>query len=225
MASMERFKFRGLSGIAGAALLLSGCAVEIGGGAGLGQGAPAPASTAFSSPLAGSLPLGGSFGGAPGGTGFGPAAPGSAGGTTTASSAVGAQIKQAAENLPDPFPYAPGTQNGNLGCADVVTTALADAGVIDRSEHNLAVKGTMTLLEGKGWNAINPPPYSDGDVICWDPMPGGRHMHIGIIVVENGEPYAIHNSSSQRRVVKVPLSSMNRDVNTIYRHPQSGVSS
>lgn len=219
MASTERKKFRGLAGLAAAALLLSGCAVEIGtGGMGLGPGA-APANAALTNPLAGMLPVGG--GAFPGGQGApAPQAPGgSPGGTTTASSGVGAQIKQAAENLPDPFPYAPGTQNGNLGCADVVTTALINAGVLNRSEHNLAVRGTMGILERRGWNAINPPPYSDGDVICWDPLPGGRHMHIGIIVVENGEPYAVHNSSSKRRVVKVPLSSMNRGVNTIYRHP------
>jgi hypothetical protein len=211
MASTERFKFRGLGILAAAALLVAGCAPPPGGG--LGPGPTGPATNPLTGALAGSLPQGGQ--GAPEPAGFG----GPAGPSTSAGSGVGAQIVSAAENLPNPFPYKPATNGGRLGCADVVTTALINAGVIARNEHQLAVQGTMNLLERKGWPAVNPPPYASGDVIIWDRPAGGRHMHIGIIAVENGVPYAIHNSSGQRRVVKVPLSSMGRRVKKIYRHP------
>lgn len=216
MATTETSKKSALAGVVAAALFLSGCSFQLG-GPGLGQ-AGNQAGSPLTGPLTGSLPLGGQA--APGPAG--PAAPGT---TTASGGTVGARIKEAAENLPDPFPYAPGTQNGNLGCADVVSTALENAGVMNRGEHQLAVRGVMGLLERKGWNAVNPPPFADGDVICWDPLPGGKHMHIGIIVIENGQPYAINNSSGQRRVVKVPLSSMNRGINKIYRNPEGGANS
>src|SRR5258708_29137748 len=47
---------------------------------------------------------------------------------TTLFRSLGQRIKEAATNLPDPFPYKAGTENGNLGCADVVNTALENAG-------------------------------------------------------------------------------------------------
>lgn len=153
----------------------------------------------------------------PGVTGLGqpPAGPSSG-----AANELGERIKQAAYALPDPFPYKPGTQNGNLGCADVVTHALEVAGATSTSEHQLAVTGTENLLEGKGWQTTGQP-YKDGDVIIWGKLPGGNNRHIGIIVIENGQVYAINNSSSQRRPVKTLLSSMSRTVDRVMRNPGS----
>lgn len=151
--------------------------------------------------------------------GAGPVQPPVAPGSGSANE-LGERIKQAAYALPDPFPYKPGTQNGNLGCADVVTHALEVAGATDKSEHQLAVTGTENLLEGKGWQTTGQP-YKDGDVIIWGKLPGGNNRHIGIIVIENGQVYAINNSSSQRRPIKSLLSSMSRTVDRVMRNPGS----
>jgi len=179
----------------------------------LGQGAPAGAQT--------------TGGAAPAGTGAAPAAPTTSGnglGTPQGGQAngLGDQIATAAYNLPDPFPYAPGTENGNLGCADVVSHALEDAGAIDKSEHNLSVDGLADTLRGKGWKDVGQP-YQNGDVIVWSPTASG-HKHIGIIVIENGDVYAINNSSSQKKPIKILLSSYNRGIDTVLRNP-GGVSS
>lgn len=160
-------------------------------------------------------------GGSVGGTGQaalpqpgGPSAPGGP------ASALGSRIKQAAYNLPDPYPYKSGTQGGVLGCADVVSHALIEAGAMNRSEHDLAVAGVNRKLRAKGWQEAGRP-YQGGDVIVWGPTSSGTHKHIGIIVVENGQVYAINNSSSQKRAVKVLLSSMSRRIEAVIRTPGS----
>ena len=233
MPNVSQVKRGAMAAVVGACLLLTGCGGNpqqllqvvtglLGGLTGIGNAGPLGGAIAGGLPQA---PTGG-FAGPVGGAAPAPApqAPGSglapAGGTqTAAANDLGGKIKQAAYDLPDPFPYAPGTENGNLGCADVVSTALENAGAIDRSEHSLAVDGVASTLRGKGWQDINPPPYKDGDVIVWGPTSGGTHKHIGIIVIENGDVYAINNSSSQKRPIKILLSSYSRQVDTILRNP------
>ena len=56
-------------------------------------------------------------------------------------------------------------------------------------------------------------------MIVWGPTSGGTHKHIGIIVIENGDVYAINNSSSQKRPIKILLSDYSRQVETILRNP------
>ena len=217
----------------GAPILISGCAMSpqtgqiiqavvglLGAAAGQGGGP-------LAGPVTAALPQ--APGGTPGGAAPAPApatggvAPGGnpAGPTTGAANDVGERVKQAAYNLPDPFPYKPGTDNGNLGCADVVSTALEGAGVFSQGEHDLAVAGVQSKLKAKGWAAAPNNDYKDGDVIIWGPTSGGTHKHIGIIVIENGQTYAINNSSSQKKPVKTLLSSYNRGIDEVLRNPGS----
>lgn len=206
-----------------AAVLLSGCAAGpllqtgmglIQGllGAGAAPGVGGTGTTPLQSPLAGLLPGGGAAPGGPLGGGLGtPVAGGAA-------SPMGQRIRAAAYELPIPFPYKPGTENGNLGCADVVTHALEVAGVSSKSEHQLSVDGARSLVRRKGFTETSRP-YADGDVLIWGPLPGGRHQHIGIVVIENGQTYVINNSSSQRKPVKQLLSGINRTITDVWRAP------
>lgn len=88
------------------------------------------------------------------------------------------------------FPYAPATQGGNLGCAQVVTHTLRQAGV--KIPIILGVNNTSTKLQQMGWKKAKVPPYRQADVIIWNPS------HIGIIA-ENGNNVQAFNNSSSRR--------------------------
>lgn len=127
-----------------------------------------------------------------------------------------ARIRAAALNLPDPYPYQPETEGGELGCADVVSHALIEAGVIP--ERELAVAGLSKRLKGSGWRAANEP-YRDGDVIVWGPRPGGTHGHVGVIIHEGGVVMTVQNSSSRRRVVHIPLAGYDRPIVEVLRAP------
>ena len=94
------------------------------------------------------------------------------------------------------FPYAPGTNGGRLGCAQVVTTALKAAGVIN--ETSLGCIQTIGLLEDAGWTAVDVPPYQAGDVIFWETYTSGP-SHVGIIMTSGNTATAMSNSSSQQK--------------------------
>lgn len=111
------------------------------------------------------------------------------------------------------FPYAPGTENGNLGCANVVTKCLKDAGVINWI--NLGVYPTADRLKREGWKKVRPPPFQAGDVVIWGPPPGGRHGHIGIAMSNGNNVQVMNNSSSQRKPIL--SSAMNRAVDYVMR--------
>ncbi len=122
--------------------------------------------------------------------------------TSSGGTALGRQIQSAALNLVSrysargSFPYDPATQGGNLGCAQVVTTALKAAGAVTRI--NLNCDGVVSDLRSKGWRAVSVPPYQEGDVVTWTTSRGpGRH--IGIIVKNGNTFQAMSNSSSERR--------------------------
>lgn len=85
---------------------------------------------------------------------------------------------------------------GNLACAQVVSTALKNAGVLNRVSLNC--DQVVADLKAQGWQKVNVPPYQDGDVVTWTTSRGpGRH--IGIIVKEGSSYQAISNSSSERK--------------------------
>lgn len=88
------------------------------------------------------------------------------------------------------FPYAPATQGGNLGCAQVVTHTLRQAGI--NVPIILGVDNTATALGKIGWKRTRVPPYRQGDVIIWNPS------HIGIIQQNGNNVQAMSNSSSRR---------------------------
>ena len=94
------------------------------------------------------------------------------------------------------FPYAPGTNGGRLGCAQVVTTALKAAGVIN--ETSLGCIQTIGLLEDAGWKEVDVPPYQAGDVIFWETYCTGP-SHVGIIMTSGNTATAMSNSSSQQK--------------------------
>jgi hypothetical protein len=115
---------------------------------------------------------------------------------------VQGRVVNAAKQLVDTFsesgsfPYAPGTNGGRLGCAQVVTTALKAAGVIN--ETSLGCIQTIGLLEDVGWKAVDVPPYQAGDVIFWETYCSGP-SHVGIIMTSGNSATAMSNSSSQRK--------------------------
>jgi len=100
------------------------------------------------------------------------------------------------------FPYDPLTNGGRLGCAQVVSTALKNAGVMSRIVLNC--HGVMNDLVSKGWKYVQVPPYRAGDVITWktyDSTGDGvmdPDTHIGIAVESGNNVQVMNNSSSQR---------------------------
>lgn len=91
---------------------------------------------------------------------------------------------------------------GNLACAQVVTTALKNAGALTRVHLN--VRSTVSDLKSKGWREVSVPPYQEGDVITWktyDYTGDGvkdPDTHVGIIVKEGNTYMAMNNSSRLR---------------------------
>ncbi len=91
----------------------------------------------------------------------------------------------------------PEVSGGNLACAQFVSTALKDAGVLSRVQ--LGVLAVMSDLKSKGWKTVSAPPFKAGDVITWKTYDRNHDgvkdddTHIGII---DGKGQAISNSSS-----------------------------
>jgi len=91
---------------------------------------------------------------------------------------------------------------GNLACAKVVTTALKNAGALDRVSLNC--RESVNMLHEKGWKDVSAPPYREGDVILWktyDYTGDGvkdPDTHIGVIVKEGNSYMAMNNSSRLR---------------------------
>lgn len=100
------------------------------------------------------------------------------------------------------FPYDPLTNGGRLGCAQVVSTALKNAGVMSKIVLN--VHGVMNDLLAKGWKYAQVPPYRAGDIVTWktyDATGDGvmdDDSHIGIAVESGNNVQVMNNSSSQR---------------------------
>lgn len=88
---------------------------------------------------------------------------------------------------------------GNVACAQVVTTALKNAGAVNSVV--LGVLSAIDMLKDKGWKEVSAPPFKPGDVVTWktyDRSGDGvkdADTHIGI--VESGTT-CISNSSSQK---------------------------
>lgn len=93
------------------------------------------------------------------------------------------------------FPYDPLTEGGNLGCAQVATTVLKAAGVLDRTCLNCT--GTISMLEAVGWSSVSWPPYQAGDVVFWETYQPGP-SHVGIVMNSGNSAQAMNNSSSKR---------------------------
>ena len=91
---------------------------------------------------------------------------------------------------------------GNLACAKVATTALKNAGALDKVHLNC--RSAVADLKSKGWKEVSVPPFREGDVITWktyDYTGDGvkdPDTHIGIIVKDGGSFKAMNNSSRLR---------------------------
>lgn len=137
--------------------------------------------------------------------------------STAGTSSTAQKVAQIAATFPSryssrqSFPYASGTESGNLGCANVVSAVLKEAGV---SAWSLGCYDLRTKLQGQGWTRVSPPPKA-GDVIIWSPLRAGGHPHIGVAIQSGNSIMAMNNSSGQRRPI---LSGWNyRGVETILR--------
>lgn len=114
---------------------------------------------------------------------------------------VQAKVVNAAKQVHDKyqgykaFPYDPLTQGGNLGCAQVATTVLKAAGVLNKTCLNCT--GTIDLLKAAGWSSVTWPPYQAGDVVFWETYQPGP-SHVGIVMNSGNSAQAMNNSSSKR---------------------------
>lgn len=134
-------------------------------------------------------------------------------------SVTGAAIVAAARSLPVPFPYAPETRGGNLGCADVVSTALRAAGV--PIPIILGVDDVVAALLRLGWRDVDKAGYADGCVIVWAAIPQSNgHKHIGILAHDAaGQLTAINNSSNQLKVIEEVLATKTRPIERVLAMP------
>ncbi|PKL43995.1 MAG: hypothetical protein CVV41_09535 [Candidatus Riflebacteria bacterium HGW-Riflebacteria-1] len=126
----------------------------------------------------------------------------------TPGSSVASKVVNAARNLvskystPRSFPYHPATNGGSLGCAQVATTALMNAGV--NTGIQLGVLATIPKLKALGWQEVRVPPYRAGDVITWktyDRTGDGvkdNDTHIGVILESGNSVQAMSNSSTRK---------------------------
>jgi cell wall-associated NlpC family hydrolase len=120
-------------------------------------------------------------------------------------SAKAIKVAQVAASFPQKYPtkgsfkYAPLTEDGNLGCANVVSKALKESGVKIRGD--ISVDRLKGQLKRAGWKTVKPPPYKPGDVIVWGPGSNGTHKHIGIIARNGNTLMAMNNSSDRRHPV------------------------
>jgi len=116
--------------------------------------------------------------------------------TGTAGTAQTARISSSAQALVGSTRFrGADVDGGNLACAQVVSTALKNAGVL--SQVRLNCDDVVRDLRAVGWQRVNVPPYQEGDVVTWTTSRGpGRH--IGIIIKQGNSFKAVSNSSSQR---------------------------
>lgn len=103
------------------------------------------------------------------------------------------------------FPYLPETNNGRLGCAQLVNTIFEEAGypIFPNSSGSnyygrIRVTETAAKLKQMGWVEVTPPPYQAGDVITWN-TGGGPDSHIGIIMTSGNSARALSNSSTHKK--------------------------
>jgi uncharacterized protein YgiM (DUF1202 family) len=91
---------------------------------------------------------------------------------------------------------------GNKACAQVVSTALVNAGAMPAVTLN--VRSLVSTLHKQGWKEVTAPPWQEGDVITWktyDYTGDGvkdPDTHVGIMIKEGNSFKAMNNSSRLR---------------------------
>lgn len=124
-------------------------------------------------------------------------------GTTASSGSLQANIVKCAKELVGSTAFrGSDVSGGRLACAKVATTALKNAGALDKVRLNC--RDAVKDLKAKGWKEVSVPPWQEGDVITWktyDYTGDGvkdDDTHIGIILKEGNSFKAMNNSSSLR---------------------------
>ena len=122
---------------------------------------------------------------------------------TAGSGTLQERIVRAARNLIGSTRFrGPEVDYGNKACAQVVSTALKNAGAMSRVVLN--VRTLVADLKAQGWRDVSAPPFKEGDVITWktyDYTGDGvkdPDTHVGIIVKEGNSYMAMNNSSRLR---------------------------
>lgn len=115
---------------------------------------------------------------------------------------AGAIVAAAEARVGKPFPYDPATDAGNLGCADVVSTILIDAGALTGSPI-LSVAALAARLQKDGWQRLVGNAWLAGDVVRWAATPqSGGHEHVGVIVSASE---VVQNVSRDKAVERTPI--------------------
>ncbi len=115
-------------------------------------------------------------------------------------SSSGVRVAQCAERYINSTQFrGPEVNGGRLACAQFVSTALKDAGVL--TSQILGVPALVTALRSKGYSQVTAPPFQTGDIVTWrtyDRSGDGRKdddTHVGVMCADGK---ALSNSSSQR---------------------------
>ena len=102
------------------------------------------------------------------------------------------------------FPYDPYTENGNLGCANVVSAILKAAGVPVWSLGCTELRRQLLAIKAPdNWTEVQPPPYEEGDVVIWAAPNGSIHHHVGVVVQSGNSLEAVNNHSGPPAVVGI----------------------
>ena len=113
-------------------------------------------------------------------------------------------VEQARELVGSTDFRGPEVNGGSVACAQVVSTALNNAGAISEDEMSLDCYVLRDNLKAKGWAEVTPPPYQEGDVIFWSTYDWDgdgvidEDTHVGIIIKEGNTYKAMNNSSSAK---------------------------
>lgn len=115
-------------------------------------------------------------------------------------SGTNARVAQCAERYINSTQFrGPEVNGGRKACAQFISTALKDAGVL--SSVILGVPALVTALRSKGYTQVTAPPFQTGDIVTWrtyDRNGDGRKdddTHVGVMCADGK---ALSNSSSQR---------------------------
>ncbi|MGV3526133.1 MAG: CHAP domain-containing protein [Candidatus Sericytochromatia bacterium] len=118
---------------------------------------------------------------------------------------------------------------GNKACAYAVSR-IFDRTRLDTSVDSAECNALSRQLEQSGFDLIaggrsgrsitTPVSYKEGDVVFFKRGKKAGFGHVGVISkIENGRVYMVHNSSSRRQVVQIPLDNYTKPV-AVFRAPE-----
>lgn len=118
---------------------------------------------------------------------------------------------------------------GNKACAYAVSR-IFDRTRMDKSVDSAECNALSRQLEQSGFDLIaggrsgrsitSPVNYKEGDVVFFKRGKKAGFGHVGVISkIENGRVYMVHNSSSRRQVVQIPLDNYTKPV-AVFRAPE-----